>query len=428
MPSFRRRLGALDERSFRLLWTGRTISDAGDALVPLAIAFAVLDLSGSAADLGLVLAALFASRVVFIVAGGVWSDRVPRHLVMIAADLLRALVHALVALAFFTDVVEVWYLIVSSAVFGAASAFFGPASSGLVKTIVSPARLQEANALLGISDRTVAIFGPALSGLLVTTLGYGAVFAIDAGTFVASAAFLVAMRLPREQSVRRETSFLDDVAKGFGVVRRRTWLWTAFIAFAFSNVSIAAYFVLGPLVVETELGGAKAWGLILTGGAIGGLIGSAVALRWRPERPLVPAFLLMLSVSLQLLALVPPLPVAALMAAAAFSLASIAVGNVLWETMLQQHVPRETISRVSAFDWMISLIFMPVGYTAAGPIADAIGVDTTLVLAAGLGGAANLAALLVPSVRNLSRLEPAASVEELVVEPAGARVTASIAP
>jgi MFS family permease len=408
----RRRLGPLEERPFRLLWIGRTISDAGDALVPLALAFAVLDLTGSAADLGLVLAALFTSRVVFIVVGGVWADRLPRQLVMIAADLLRALVHGLVAVAFFTDAVEVWYLIVSSALFGAASAFFGPASTGLVKTIVSPGRLQEANALLGLSERTVWIFGPALSGLLVATAGFGVVFALDALTFLVSAAFLLAMRLPRTQPRVERTTFLADLAHGFGEVRKRTWLWSAFIAFAFSNLAIACYFVLGPLVVEEELGGPKSWGLVLTGWAIGGVIGSAIALRWKPERPLVAAFLVMLSVSLQLVALVPPVPVPLLMVAAALALASISLGNVLWETMLQQHVQREAISRVSALDWSVSLVFMPLGYTAAGPLADAIGVDTTLLLAAGLGAAANLAVLLVPSVRALRRVEGAPAEEE----------------
>ena len=421
-PSLRRRLGPLEERPFRLLWIGRTISAAGDALVPLALAFAVLDLSGSAADLGLVLAALFTARVVFILAGGVWSDRLPRQLVMVAADLVRAGVHSAVAVAFFTDSIQVWHLIVSSALFGAASAFFGPASTGLVKTIVSPGRLQQANALLGISDGAVSIFGPALAGLLVTTSGYGVVFALDAATFLASAGFLLAMRLPRAVERHVPTTFLSDVARGVGEVRRRTWLWTAFIAFALSNLSIAAWFVLGPLVVATELGGASRWGLILTGGAVGGVAGSAVALRWRPARPLVPAFVLMLSVPLELLALVPPLPVPVLMVAAALALASIAIGNTLWHTMLQQHVPRETISRVSALDWMVSLVFLPLGYTTAGPLADAIGLDATLVLAAVLGASANLAILLVPTVRHLRRTE---GPTRAVGEPAGPQVTAA---
>ena len=175
--------------------------------MPVAVAFAVLDLTGSAADLGLVLAALMASRVVFIVAGGVWADRLPRQLVMIAADLVRALVHGVIALAFFTDSIAVWHLVASSVLFGAASAFFGPASTGLVKSLVKPTRLQEANALMGISNNAVSIFGPALAGLLVALAGFGVVFAIDAATFIVSAGFLVAMRLPATIERTRTSSF-----------------------------------------------------------------------------------------------------------------------------------------------------------------------------------------------------------------------------
>ena len=406
--SIRRRLGALQEREFRLLWAGQLVSAVGDALVPVAVAFAVLDLTGSAADLGLVLAALMASRVVFIVAGGVWADRLPRQLVMIAADLVRALVHAVIALAFFTDSIAVWHLVASSALFGAASAFFGPASTGLVKSLVKPTRLQEANALMGISNNAVSIFGPALAGLLVAVAGFGVVFAIDAATFIVSAGFLVAMRLPATIERTRTSSFLSDVALGLAEVRRRTWLWTSFISFAVGNVSIAAFFVLGPLVAERELGGASSWGLILTAGATGGVVGSVVALRWKPPRPLVPSALLMLTVSLMIVGLVPPVPVAVLMAATAAAFASIAIGNALWDTVLMQYVPQETISRVSSLDWMVSLVFMPLGYTIAGPLASRIGLDETLLLAAGLVATASLGVLLVPSVRHLRRLEPIA--------------------
>jgi predicted MFS family arabinose efflux permease len=174
------------------------------------------------------------------------------------------------------------------------------------------------------------------------------------------------------------------------------------------------------------LGGAKAWGLILTGGAIGGVLGSMLALRWKPRRPLVPAFLAMLSVSLQLLALVPPVPVPLLMTAAAVALASIALGNALWETMLQQHVPREAISRVSALDLSISFVFMPLGYTIAGPLSHAIGLDATLVLAACLGGVANLAVLLAPSVRGLSRLDAPPVDEPLLEEQAAVRAPVTV--
>ncbi|MBA3245513.1 MAG: MFS transporter [Actinobacteria bacterium] len=418
MTGFGTSFDVLREREFRLLWLGQLISALGDALVPLALTFAVLDLTGSAADLGLVFAAFMGARVLFIVAGGVWSDRLPRQLVMIVADLVRAGTQALVALAFFTDSVAIWHLIVASFLVGGASAFFGPASTGLVKTIVRPERLQEANALINMSQNAIQIFGPVSAGALVVFVGFGPIFALDAITFVASTICLVAMRLPPLPRPERQ-SFLADARRGFDEVRQRTWLWSAFIVFSISNVTIAMYFVLGPLVVERELGGASDWGLLLTGGAVGGLLGSLVALRYKPVRPLIPAFLLMFFVSAQVAALIPPLPVAGLMLAAVLAVFSIAIGNALWDTMLQQHIPAEAISRVSSLDWMISLVFMPLGYVAAGPLAEAIGLDLTLALAAAIGALANVGLLLVPSVRNLRRLDdvPAAEDPEQVVTP-----------
>jgi MFS family permease len=403
---------ALKERQFRLLWLGQTISALGDSLVPVALTFAVLDLTGSATDVGLVFAAFMGARMIFIVAGGVWSDRLPRQLVMIGADLVRAGAQAIVALAFFTDTVAIWHLVVAAALVGGASAFFGPASTGLVKTLVSPERLQEANALINMSQNAIQIFGPVTAGALVVFVGFGPIFAVDALTFVASAICLVGMRLPSTIDRMRRRSFLAEAREGVHEVLERTWLWSAFLTFSISNVTIAMYFVLGPLVVERELGGASDWGLLLTGGAIGGLVGSTVALRYKPARPLIPAFLLMFFVSAQLAALIPPLQIVGLMVVAALAFASISIGNALWDTMLQQHIPEESISRVSGLDWMISLVFMPLGYVLAGPIADAIGLDLTLALAAGVSAVANMGLLLVPSVRNLRRVEAPQALEE----------------
>lgn len=399
------RLGALQEREFRLLWLGQSISALGDALVPVALAFAVLKLTGSAAQLGLVMACFWASRVLFILAGGVWSDRLPRQLVMIAADVVRAVTQAVVALAFFTDAIHVWQLAVSSAVFGAASAFFGPASLGLVPQLVSPQRLQQANALISLSRSGIEIFGPATAGFLVAYAGFGTIYAIDAATFVLSAACLVAMRLPATVERVAAAAFVTDVKRGLREVRARTWLWSAFVTFSVSNIAIAVFFVLGPYVAEHDLDGARDWGIILTGGPIGALIGSAVALRWRPARPMIPAFALMVLISVQLVALVPPVPIPLLVAAGAGWVFSVAVGNAFWDTMLQQHVPRDAISRVSSLDALVSFVFMPLGFVVAGPLAHRIGVDATLLLAAGLAAAANLGVLAVPSLRNLRRLE-----------------------
>ncbi|MFN2471998.1 MAG: MFS transporter [Gaiellaceae bacterium] len=397
------RFGALAERPFRLLWLGRTCSSVGDALIPVAIAFTVLsDLNGSAAELGLVAASYTIARVAFILVGGVWADRLPRRLVMLTCDAVRCVSQATVAGLLFSGGLELWMLALFSAVSGAAAAFFGPASTGLVPETISRPRLQQANALFGLSEGATSIFGPALAGVLIAGFGTGVVFVIDAASYAVSAAFLLALRAGRARAAERD-SFLRDLARGWREVRARAWLQASFAVFALSNLSIACFFVLGPVVFEEELGGAGDWGLALTIGAVGGSLGSVVALRYRPGRPLLPVFLVCLPISLTLLALVPPLPAVAVGVVLAASFGGVAASNAIWDTVLQANVPRDTLSRVSSYDWLISLVFMPVGFVLAGPVAEAIGRDTTLLGAAALSAGANLGVLLVPSVRGMRR-------------------------
>ena len=401
------RFGALAERPFRLLWLARTGSSVGDALIPVALAFAVLgDLDGSAGDLGLVAASFTLARVGFILVGGVWADRLPRRFVMLASDAIRCVSQGTVALLLFSDSLEVWMLAAASAVAGAAAAFFGPASTGLIPETISRARLQQANALVSLSESGTSIFGPALAGLLIAGAGTGVVFAIDAASYAVSAVFLALLRLDRVSAPKRQT-FIADLARGWREVRARAWLQAAFVTFSLSNLGIATFFVLGPVVFESELGGARDWGLAMTVGAVGGAVGSAVALRYRPARPLIPSFLLILPVSLELVSLVPPAPAVVVGVAAGLAFGGIAIGNALWDTVLQSNVPREAVSRVSSYDWMISLVFMPLGFALAGPCADAVGLDATLLGAAALSAAANVLVLAVPSIRNMRRRDAA---------------------
>jgi MFS family permease len=405
---WRESVGALRERPFRLLWLGRSTSSVGDAIAGVALAFAVLEVSGSASALGLVLATFTVARVAFTLVGGVWSDRLPRRLVLLVCDLVRGAIQAVVAALLIADAAELWHLTAGAALVGGASAFFGPASTGFVPETVSRERLQQANALLSASDSASWLFGPALSGALIAAFGTGVAFAIDAASFLVSAAFLLAIRVERRAEPAERQTFLADLARGWREVRARTWVQAALVTFSLSNVAIAVFFVLGPVVFADELGGAADWGVAMTVGAAGGLLGSAVALRYRPPFPLRPSFLVILPVSLAMLSLVPPSPPLVVGAACGAMFAGIHLGNALWDTVLQQHVPREVVSRVSSYDWLVSLVFMPLGYTLAGPLADTIGRDATLIGAAALSAAANLGVLLVPSVWNLPRLDAAA--------------------
>jgi MFS family permease len=404
----RGRLGALEERQFRLLWLGQTTSSIGDSLVYVALPFAVIQIGGGAGELGLVLAAYTLARASFIVVGGVWADRLPRRLVMLTCDAVRGAVDAFIAVALLTGAMEVWMFVVTAILLGSAQAFFSPASTGLVPQVVSHARLQQANALLQVSQTATNVFGPALSGLLIAATEPGWVFALDSLSFVISAAFLARLRVRPQEAAPRQR-FLADLLDGAREAWSRVWLRVGFLAAAVANVGIGILFVLGPLVAEDHLGGAAAWGLILTGGAIGGFLGSVLALRLRPERP-VPFCLLAWSFgALPLLALVPPLPALVIAAGNAVFAGGIVYGNTIWETLQQREIPPQRLSRVNAFDWMFSLVFMPVGQALAGPLADAVGVGTVLVSAALLIAVPCLAVLPLRGVRDGPTLTPVPS-------------------
>ena len=393
------RLGALHEPQFRLLWLGQTASAIGDSLVFVALPFAVIQTGGGAAEIGLVLAAFTLARAVFVVVGGVWADRLPRRLVMLACDVVRGVVNALVAAALLTGSMEVWMFVVSSALFGAAQAFFGPASTALVPSTISAPRLQQGNALLQLSQSLTNIFGPTLSGLLVAATEPGWVFAVDALTFAVSAAFLVSLRIrPHEPAARRR--FLTELLDGAREAWSHVWLRVGFLPAAVANVGLGILFVLGPTIADEELGGAAAWGLILTGGAIGGVLGGVLALRLRPDRPVPVALVAWTFGSLPLLAFVPPLPALAIAAANGLTSLGIVYGNALWETLQQREIPSDRLARVNALDWMVSLIFAPLGLVLAGPLAEAFGEEAVLVSGALLIAVPCLAVLPLHGVRH----------------------------
>ncbi len=396
-------LDVLRGREFRLLWLGGALSSVGDALVPVATAFAALEI-GDATDLGLVLAAAMGSRALFFMVGGVWADRLPRRLLMIGADGVRAAAQFVIALAFVTDAIEVWHLIAAAAVVGAASAFFRPASTGLLPQLVPATRVQEANALIGLSRNVAQLFGPVLAGVLVATADYELVYAIDGATFVASLACLALMR-PLGVVRAGRHGFFAEAREGVREVIARPWLRVTIVADLFVNFAFAPYFVLGPLVVKEHLDGAPDWGLMMAASAAGGIAAGMLVLRWKPRRPLVPAYVALLAMPLALLSLIPPLPLPLLMLGALLLAMSIVVGNTFWSTMEQQHVPEEVLGRVDSVAWTGSILMMPLAYAVAGPLADWIGVRETLLAAAAIGVACSVGALLSRSVRELQRLD-----------------------
>jgi len=398
--------GPLAERDFRLLFLGRTISLFGTAFAPIALAFAVVALTGSPSDLGLVLSAYMLAHLVFLLAGGVWADRLPRHLVMVTSDLLSGAAQIVAAIVLLTGVAQTWHLIVLGALRGGASAFFMPASTGLVPQIVSTGRLQQANALLSLSRNSTRIAGVALAGILVATVGPGWALALDGATYGLGALFVGMLRVPPcEPAENRE--FLRELAEGWREFRSRYWLCVTIFQFALINAyAIGAFLVLGPFVAQSHLGGAAAWGFILAAEAAGMIAAGIVALRYRPERPLLVATLAVLTMAplLALLGIAAPLLV--ILPAAFVAGVGLELYGVFWDTTLQQHIPDEKLSRVSSYDVLGSFALIPVGVAVMGPISGAIGVAETLLGAAVVVVVATLAVISVPDVRNLRRLDP----------------------
>jgi hypothetical protein len=405
-----RSLQVLREREYRLFFVGQAVSLLGDGMVNVALAFAVLDLTGSASALGLVLAARMLPLVGFLLAGGVMADRLPRRTVMIAADLVRVASQGAIAALLIAGVAEVWQLAALSAVTGSATAFFNPASTGLMPAVVSPERLQQANALRGLAMASGQIAGPALAGLLVAGAGAGWALAVDAGTFAVSVAFLLRLHVaPMERLVVR--SVLADLREGWDTFRSYTWLWTFVAAAALGNFVNAASGVLGPLVAKESLGGAPAWALIVSALGVGSLAGGVLALHVRPRRPMLVATLPLFVFALPLAMLALALPAGWIALVSMFAGAGVMISNTVWETTLQQHVPAEALSRVSSYDWFGSLAFQPIGFAVWGPVAELAGVSTTLWVAFGLQISTVLVLLPVPSIRHLRGRAPETAPE-----------------
>src|ERR1700689_431846 len=234
----------------------------GDAVTPFALAWAVLDLTGSARDLGVVLAANTAPLVVFLLVGGVFADRLPRRGVMLTADVARMAVQAATAALLLSHTARIWELIVLQALAGTGTAFFNPASTGLTPMIVSARRLQEANALRGISMASMQFAGPAVAGLLIVTVGPGYALAIDAASFGVSAFYLARLHLPPHVGLPPQ-SFGRDLLDGWREFTARTWVWLVVVSVSLANMTDSAWLVLAAGWIKNGHGGAAAWAGVL---------------------------------------------------------------------------------------------------------------------------------------------------------------------
>ncbi len=390
-------VGALSERNFRLFFIGQTASQIGGGMAPVAITFAVLN-HGTASEVGYVSAAGLTPLVVLLLAGGVIADRFSRRVVMLSSDLLRTVAETGLALWILFGAPPLWGFMAAAALMGMGSAFFNPAMTGLVPQIISESKLLQANALNSLSGSVAQVIGPGLAGVVVGVWSPGWAVLIDGLTYGVSVVSLYLISIEWISKESKESFFLQ-LRRGWSEFWLRTWLWVIVLEFSFVNVLIfAPMFVLGPVIAKESLGGAPAWGLILACEGVGAVLGGVVMLRWNPPRPLLTASLATLTWTWPLISLALRAPVATIASGTFVSGIGLAVFGALWTTTMQREIPSDVLSRVSAYDWFGSLVFLPIGMAVIGPIARAYGFTTTIMTSTVLLVVFVCATLTVPSV------------------------------
>jgi MFS family permease len=370
----------LTHRSFRDLWLSQAVSTVGDSLVLVVLALYVNEI-GTPTDVGVVLAAHSIPFVGLLLIGGVWADRLPRHLVMVATDVVRAALHALLAvLVVTTGDVPIAAIAAIEALFGAAEAFFRPAYTGLVPQTVPDELLAEAQAVTQLTQNVTAFAGPALGSALFLGFGAAVAFAADAGTFVVSALLLVRVR-PRERGepLPRE-SLRAELGGGWRELRARPWALLIILGAAVVLlVGFAPFEALGPAIAQQGYDEAAVFGVLAALEGAGALAGALIAVRWTPRRTMLATQFVFMPLALMLFAFGSGAPLWLLVPAGLLSGMGLGLFGVWWETALARAIPPSALSRVSAWDWMGSLGLLPVGYLLAGPVGAAIGEQETLM-------------------------------------------------
>jgi MFS family permease len=365
----------------------------------------VLDLTGSATDLGYVLAAGWLPQIVFILLGGVLGDRLPRNLVMVGANLLSAAAQGTAAGLLLAGIAHPWQLAVLQAVRGTATALFFPAAQAVVPEIVEADLLQPANAMLRLATSASTVIGAGLGGVAVAAAGPGWTIGFDSATYLVSGLILFRMRIPRIVVEHGET-IIRELIEGWNEFRSREWLWVIVVSASVGNlVATASFNVLGPLIAKRYLGGAPAYGAIVASQSAGFIAGGLLSLRWRPARPLLVSMIALLPAAGEIACYAGVRVTAVIATVAFFAGVGVEIFGVNWITALQQHVPSRVLSRVNSYDALGSFVFIPLGLVIAGPLAARFGVTDTLWLFLVLAITSIGGAFLSRDVRTLRRVE-----------------------
>ncbi|MEV0582959.1 MFS transporter [Nonomuraea sp. NPDC050310] len=387
-------------RDFRLFFAARTVSMLGSAMVPVATALGMDAAGYGATGVGLALAAWMLPVAGLILFGGVFADRFTPRRMMVGADVARTLTQAAIATLFLTGHPVLWQVLVLTAISGAAAAMYTPGVAGTIPRITGD--VQRANAALKVAESIMQLAGPGLAGLLVSLAGAGVVFGIEAAGFAASALCLLLMRA--RVRVTGEEPVLVRLREGWQEFKSRTWMWAVILIWAIFGITLFGPLI--PLGVELVKGayGQTAYGLVLSAGGAGTIIGGLIALRVRPARPLAAGAAGMLLFALQPLSMAVQAPLWVIMAGHVLGGVGLAFWSVMWATSIQTQVPPEALNRVSAFEIAGSIVSMPIGQALAGPVGGIFGAAQVMAFSSAVALVGCVVLLAVPQIRRLARV------------------------
>jgi MFS family permease len=401
-----------EERQYRLLFGSQVLSILGDRVTSIALPFAVLSIGGGVGAVALTSAAQFLPFVVLALPAGVWADRWDRKRILIASDSVRFFTQGLAAVLLLTGVARVADLVVLAAIFGAADAFFAPAFSGLLPTTVSPANLQPANALRGLTFSLGNVVGPVVAGFLIAFAGGpGSALAVDAISFAVSVVLLLPLRprlvsdaLSEEDPTASTTSFGTSLREGWYEVRSRPWVLGFLGGFSvYHAIVLPSIFVVGPVLMLQEYDGARSWALVTALFGLGNILGDVLLLSWRPRHALRVGALMLIGASCQAAIIGSHLPVWGIGGLELLTGVCVTGMFTLWETSLGEHIPTAALSRVSSYDYLSTTGVIPLGNLLVGLAAAWFGLYPSLYAMSAIGIVVALLVLRLPSVRHLPR-------------------------
>lgn len=394
-------LGPLGHRDFALLWSGQSFSILGNSVNAVTLPWQVLQLTGSAAQMGIVVAINLATGIVFLLLAGAIVDRVPRRRILLLSDLTSGIVFSAIAMLSANGVLRIEHLYAATVITGAAQAFFGPAMTAVIPELVPSDVLQAGNALRSFSRQGGRIFGPVLGGVLVATAGLPSAFAFDALTFFVSFGALVAMR-SAPKLAQAHAGLFHAVREGIGFVLARGWLWvTIGLASVLNAFLIGALTVALPVELKEVLGvDATTFGIVFAAQGVGEAGGALLVARLRTGHSGLMMWAFTAFSGIAMLAFAAPM-IQVLVAAGALYGGSLIGFGILWESALQKHVPRELLGRVSSVDWFGSLVLSPIGPLAAAVLVSTYGPQPVFIAAGLLTIASVPVALLSRSIREL---------------------------